>query len=105
MKDKVPPGRQTRNWCETIPAMTTDDRKGDRHKHTPRSWRPDPETLPAAQEAAKEVMGSLNGYLRASVEYLLGIRKDPPPRPEWAEERAAALPDDGAIRSPEATDT
>ena len=81
------------------------NRSGDRHRYTPKSWRPDPATLPAAKEAAIEVSGSLNGFLRQCVEYLLGLRKDFPPRPEWAERRAAELPEAGAIRPPEDTDT
>jgi hypothetical protein len=77
-----------------------DKRRGrpDKHKSNPRSWRPDEPTYADALSAATEVTGSLNAYLRLSVAYLLGLRRDPPPRPEWAERRAASLPDEPGSR-------
>lgn len=87
--------------------MATDDRqpgRADRHRYTPKSWRPDEETYPAARAAAKDAVGSLNAYLRLSVAYLLGLRKDFPPRPAWAERRAASLPDEPGSRPDNATE-
>jgi hypothetical protein len=68
-------------------------RSGDRHKKRRVDWRPDPNIYSEALKAAKDSGTNLTAWLNESMKYLIGLRKDPPPRPAWAEERAARLPD------------
>ncbi|GAA4626777.1 hypothetical protein GCM10023196_036400 [Actinoallomurus vinaceus] len=82
-------------------------RSADRHKqprpedrHAPERkgflWRPRPDRvkLEDANTAAKAVSANMTEWLTQSAEYLLGLRKHPPPRPEWAERKAQELPDE-----------
>lgn len=81
--------------------MTGKDRRHrptNRHLDDQKTWRPDGETYDDALVVAREVSRSLNSWLKMCVEYLLGLRKDFPPRPAWAERRAASLPDEPASR-------
>lgn len=80
--------------------------KGDRHANKGRYWNPDTEVFDTAMETLKRDLNwSMTGYLTESLRFLLGRRKTFPPRPAWAEERAAALPDDDPIRPTDATET
>jgi len=92
----------TATACENIAAMPPrrDTRRGraDAHRNEPKGWRPnDLYDYKDALAAAEELLGTgkgngISGWINLAVLYLLGLRRDPPPRPKWAEERAARLP-------------
>ena len=81
-------------------------RSGDRHANKGRLLRP-PEAL--YDEAFAAVRDGLSWTMLAwfteCLRYVVGRRKTFPPRPAWAEERAAALPEDDTIRPDDATET
>lgn len=81
-------------------------RPGDRHALPPKLLRIDPDLWEEAMGAIRKGLSwTMTSYLTECLKYVVGRRKAFPPRPEWAEERAAALPDDDPIRSDDATDT
>lgn len=81
-------------------------RSGDRHANPARSWRPDKALWEEAAEAIRTGLSwTMTSYLTECLKYVVGLRKGFPPRPKWAEERAAKLPDDDPIRPPGDIDT
>jgi hypothetical protein len=81
-------------------------RSGNRHANKTRALNPDEALWDEAKEALQRDMGwSMIGWFNECLKFITGRRKTFPPRPQWAEERAAALPDDDPIRPDDATDT
>lgn len=81
-------------------------RSGDRHANRGRTWNPDESLFDEAMDAIKQGLSwTMTGYLSECLKYVVGRRKSFPPRPQWAEERAAGLPDDGPIRSANDTES
>lgn len=54
----------------------------DRHRHSSKPFRPDPERYKLGIKAARAAGTTLSQYLRDSLDYLIGLRDDPPPRPD-----------------------
>lgn len=79
-------------------------RSGDRHANKIRTWAP-PEALynEAMDTVRNGLSWTMTRYLTECLKYVVGKRKTFPPRPAWAEEKAAELPDDGPIRPDEDT--
>jgi hypothetical protein len=52
------------------------------HKHPAITPRPAPELKQRADKAVADLGMTLNAWVIASLEYLVGDRSEPPPRPE-----------------------
>lgn len=81
-------------------------RTGDRHTNKGRMLRPDEALWDEALAAVRDGLSwTMLAWFTECLRYVVGLRKSFPPRPQWAEERAAALPDDDPIRPPGDIDT
>jgi hypothetical protein len=81
-------------------------RSGNRHVHPARSWNPEKALYEEAKAAIKEGLSwTVVDWLTECLKYVVGRRKSFPPRPQWAEERAAALPDGDPDQPDGTTDT